>query len=134
MFGISIVTPLKETKFSCPGAMKCQYLIDQEVYIILTSSSILTFCQLQHIQGLSMLSQSLWVHINICSLPLEDAVSLKLSTHFGSYNLPTSSSKKIPEPREAGCVIDIPYRAEHFKVFYSLHVDQFWVSVLLYTT
>lgn len=62
---------------------------------------------------------------------LDNAISLKLSTSSGSYNLSGPSFTQIPEHWWEGCDKDISFRVELYKVSHSLQVVQFRISVLI---
>lgn len=89
------------------------------------------FIWLELVQVLCVLSQLLWVHmcnclpwyirktLFHCGHPLSLALTVFLLT---LAQLPLSLGRR-------GWDTDVPFRVKHSEVFYSLYLDQLWVSV-----
>lgn len=80
------------------------------VHLLWTHARI--FIWLELVEVLRMLSQSLCVHMCICLLWLDNAVSLKSSVDSDSYNLSAPSSVNVERSDT-----DVPFRAKALKSF-----------------
>lgn len=61
----------------------------------------------------------------------ENIVSLYSTMASGYYSLPASLPSCFLSIRKSRCGTDVPFKAELSAVTYSLHTDQWWVSVLI---
>ena len=71
-------------------------------------------------------SEFMWMSVLLC---LGSIVSFESSNTSGSYNLSTSFSRQIPEPRGEGFDGDMPFKTDS-QVSHSLSTVHLWVLVV----